>query len=58
MLAEEQNFTGLARLNRALIGRAEKVDCGGRTILDNAVIQIDSLNHVMIVVPQSDHWPG
>ena len=58
MLAEEQNFTGLARLNRALIGRAEKVDCGWRTILDNAVIQIDSLNHVMIVVPQSDHWPG
>jgi hypothetical protein len=19
---------------------------------------IDSLNHMMIVVPQSDHWPG
>src|SRR6516225_6818287 len=34
MLAEEQNFTGLGRLNRALIGRAEGVDCCWRTILD------------------------
>ncbi len=34
MLAEEHNFTGLARLNRALIGRAEAMDSGYRTILD------------------------
>jgi hypothetical protein len=26
MLAEKQNFAGLARLNRALIGKAEAVD--------------------------------
>ena len=24
----------------------------------NMANRIDSLNHVMIVVPQSDHWPG
>ena len=34
MLAEEQNFAGLAALNRALIGKAEPVDSGYRTILD------------------------
>ncbi len=34
MLAEEENFAGLARLNRALIGRAEAMDSGDRTILD------------------------
>ena len=34
MLAEEENFAGLARLNRALIGKAEAVDSGWRTILD------------------------
>jgi hypothetical protein len=34
MLAEEQNFAGLARLNRALIGRAEAVESSWRTILD------------------------
>jgi hypothetical protein len=34
MLAEEENFAGLARLNRALIGKAEAVDSGHRTILD------------------------
>jgi len=34
MLAEEENFAGLARLNRALIGKAEAVDSGYRTILD------------------------
>ena len=34
MLAEEQNFDGLVRLNRALIGKAEAVDSGWRTILD------------------------
>lgn len=34
MLAEEENFAGLARLNRALIGRAEAMDSGYRTILD------------------------
>jgi hypothetical protein len=28
MLAEEENFTGVARLNRALIGRAESMDSG------------------------------
>ena len=34
MLAREENFAGLARLNRALIGKAEAVDSGYRTILD------------------------
>jgi hypothetical protein len=34
MLAQEDNFAGLARLNRALIGKAEAVDSGYRTILD------------------------
>ena len=34
MLAQEENFAGLARLNRALIGKAEAVDSGYRTILD------------------------
>ena len=34
MLAQEENFAGLARLNRALIGKAEVVDSGYRTILD------------------------
>jgi hypothetical protein len=34
MLAEEENFAGLARLNRALIGRAEAIEAGYRTILD------------------------
>jgi hypothetical protein len=34
MLAQEENFAGLARLNRALIGKAEGVDSGYRAILD------------------------
>jgi Transposase DDE domain group 1 len=34
MLAEEENFAGLGRLNRALMGRVEAMDSGGRTILD------------------------
>jgi len=34
MLAEEENFAGLAGLNRTLIGRAEAMDSGYRTILD------------------------
>jgi hypothetical protein len=34
MLAEEENFAGLAGLNGALIGRAEAMDSGDRTILD------------------------
>jgi len=34
MLAEEENFAGLARLNRALIGRAEAIDSGDRAVLD------------------------
>ena len=34
ILAEELNFAGLARLNRALIGRAEARDSGYRTIVD------------------------
>ena len=34
MLTQEENFAGLARLNRALIGKAEAVDSGYRTILD------------------------
>ena len=34
MLAEEENFAGLAELNRELVGRAEAMDSGYRTILD------------------------
>ena len=34
MLSEEGNFSGPAGLNRALIGRAEAMDSGYRTILD------------------------
>ncbi len=34
MLAEEENFTGLARINRDLIGRAEALDSPQRVVLD------------------------
>ena len=34
MLAEEENLAGLARLNRELVGRAEAIDSGDRTILE------------------------
>jgi hypothetical protein len=34
MLAEEENFAGLARLSRELIGKAETIDSDYRTILD------------------------
>jgi Transposase DDE domain group 1 len=34
MLAEDENFAGLERLNRALIGKAEAMDSGYRTVLD------------------------
>src|SRR5712692_4983180 len=34
MLAEEEYFAGLWRINRALIARAEAIDSGDRTVLD------------------------
>jgi hypothetical protein len=34
MLAEEENFAGLGRLNRALIGKSEAMDSGQRMVLD------------------------
>jgi hypothetical protein len=34
MLAEEENFTGLARMNRELIGKAEALDSPQRVVLD------------------------
>src|SRR3972149_3056772 len=34
MLAEEENFAGLARVNRELIGRAEAIQGHYRTVLD------------------------
>jgi len=34
MLAEEENFAGLGGLNRALIGKAQAMDSGYRTVLD------------------------
>ncbi len=34
MLAEDENFAGLARLNRALLGRAEAMDSAYRAVLD------------------------
>jgi len=40
MLAEEENFGGLGRLNRALIGKAETMDLGLRTVLDMGSTEI------------------
>ena len=34
MLAEEENFAGLARINRELIGKAEALDAAQRVVLD------------------------
>src|SRR5580658_9836504 len=34
MLAEDGNFSGLARLNRELVGKAEAPDSGSRAVLD------------------------
>ena len=34
MLAEEENFAGLARINRELIGKAEALDSAQRVVLD------------------------
>ena len=34
MLAEEENFAGLARINRKLIGKAEALDSAQRVVLD------------------------
>jgi hypothetical protein len=34
MLAEEENFAGLARINRELIGKAEALDSVQRVVLD------------------------
>jgi hypothetical protein len=34
MLAEEENFAGLARINRELIGRVEAIDSPQRVVLD------------------------
>src|SRR5215470_2404490 len=34
MLAEEENFAGLARINRALIGKVEALDSPQRVVLD------------------------
>jgi hypothetical protein len=34
MLAEPENFAGLARMNRELIGKAEAVDSPQRVVLD------------------------
>ena len=34
MLAEDENFAGLGRLNRALIGKSKMMDSGYRTVLD------------------------
>jgi hypothetical protein len=33
MLAEDGNFSGLARLNRKLVGKAEAIDSHCRTVL-------------------------
>lgn len=40
MLAEEQNFAGLVRINRELIGRAEAIDPRQRVVLDMDSIEI------------------
>jgi hypothetical protein len=36
ILAEKENFAGLGRLNRTLIGKAEAMESGRRTVLDFA----------------------
>ena len=40
MLADEENFAGLTRLNRALIGRAEAMDSTYRAVLDSTEIPV------------------
>ncbi len=40
MLTEEQHIAGLARLNRALIGKGEAMDSGDWTILDMASTEV------------------
>jgi hypothetical protein len=40
MLAEGENFGGLARINRELIGRVEAVDSPQRVVLDMDSTQI------------------
>jgi hypothetical protein len=40
MLAEEENFTSLARINRELIGKAEAIDAQQRIVLDMGSTEI------------------
>ena len=40
MLAEEENFAGLVRINRDLIGKADALDAGQRVVLDLSLIHI------------------
>jgi hypothetical protein len=54
MLAEEENFAGLARLNRALIARAEAMDSGDRTVLDLDSSEIPVLPTLNFFVARED----
>ncbi|MBI4166987.1 MAG: transposase [Acidobacteria bacterium] len=40
MLGEEENFAGLAKLDRALIGKAEPMESGYRTVLDTGSTEV------------------
>ena len=40
MLAEEENFAGLARINRELIGKVEPLDPAQRVVLDMGSTEI------------------
>jgi hypothetical protein len=45
MLAEEENFAGLERINRELIGKAEGLDAGRRVVLDMDSTEIPVYGH-------------
>jgi len=51
MLAEGENFAGLGRLNRALIGKAEAINSECRTVLDIGVRQM-----YVVEPPGSRQW--
>ena len=51
MLAEEENFASLARINRELIAKAEAIDAQQRIVLD-----MDSTEIPVFVFPAGGNW--
>ena len=49
LLAKEENFVGLARLNRELIGKAEAIHWQYRTVLDMDSTEIPVLPQSIVV---------